>query len=132
MRRVDLLEKILMLWGIRGRRWRGWQRDGWMVSPTQWMWVWVNSTNWWWTERPGVLQSMGSQRVRHDWATELNWYIWKNIGIKTILQLNNKKINNSFKNFPSSLRIFLSETGMFVGCFFYCMSVIGKNTVTTQ
>ena len=49
-----------------------------------------------------------------------------------LLQLNNKKINNSFKNFPSSLRIFLSETGMFVGCFFYCMSVIGKNTVTTQ
>ena len=50
---------------------RGW--DGWMVSPTQWTWVWVNSGSWWWTGRPGVLQSMGSQRVRHDWATELNW-----------------------------------------------------------
>ena len=44
-----------------------------MASLTQWTWVWVNSRSWWWTGRPGVLQSMGSQRVRHDWATELNW-----------------------------------------------------------
>ena len=50
---------------------RGW--DGWMASPVQWTWVWVNSGTWWWTGRPGVLQFMGSQRVRHDWATELNW-----------------------------------------------------------
>ena len=50
---------------------RGW--DGWMASPTQWTWVWVNSGSWWWTGRPGVLQFMGSQRVRHDWVTELNW-----------------------------------------------------------
>ena len=50
------------------RRW-----DGWMVSLTQWAWVWVNSRCWWWIGRPGVLQSMGSQRVRHDWVTELNW-----------------------------------------------------------
>ena len=47
--------------------------DGWMASPTQWTWVWVNSGSWWWTWRPGVLQSMGSQRVGHDWATELKW-----------------------------------------------------------
>jgi len=50
---------------------RGW--DGWMVSPTWWTWVWVNSGSWWWTGRPGVLQIMGSWRVGHDWATELNW-----------------------------------------------------------
>ena len=50
---------------------RGW--DGWMASLTQWTWISVNSGSWWWTGRPGVLQSMGSQRVRHDWATELNW-----------------------------------------------------------
>ena len=50
---------------------RGW--DGWMASPTQWTWVWVNSGSWWWTGRPGVLQSIGLQRVRHNWATELNW-----------------------------------------------------------
>ena len=50
---------------------KGW--DGWMASPTLWTWwVWVNSGSWWWTGRPGVLLSMGSQRVRHDWATELN------------------------------------------------------------
>ena len=49
--------------------------DGWMASPTQWMWVWVNSRRWWWTGRPGVLQFMGLQRVGHDWATELNWKI---------------------------------------------------------
>ena len=44
-----------------------------MVSPTWWTWVWVGSGSWWWTGRPGVLQSMGSQRVGHDWATELNF-----------------------------------------------------------
>ena len=49
---------------------RGW--DGWMASLTQWIWVWVNSRSWWWTGRPGVLQSVGSQRVGHNWATELN------------------------------------------------------------
>ena len=50
---------------------RGW--DGWMASLTRWIWVWVNSGSWWWTGRPGVLQCMGSQRVGHDWETELNW-----------------------------------------------------------
>ena len=49
---------------------RGW--DGWMVSPTRWTWVWVDSGSWWWTGRPGVLWFMGSQRVGHDWVTELN------------------------------------------------------------
>ena len=48
---------------------RGW--DFWMASPTRWTWVWVNSGSWWWTGRPGVLPFMESQRVRHDWATEL-------------------------------------------------------------
>ena len=50
---------------------RGW--DDWMASPTWWTWDWINSGSWWWTGRPGVLRSMGLQRVRHDWATELNW-----------------------------------------------------------
>ena len=74
MRRVDSLEKTLMLGGIgAGGRGDDRWRDGWMASRTQWMWVWVNSGSWWWTGRPGVLQFMGSQRVGHDWATELNW-----------------------------------------------------------
>ena len=47
--------------------------DGWMASPTQCTWVWVNSGSWWWTGRPGVLWFMGLQRVGHNWATELNW-----------------------------------------------------------
>ena len=75
MRRVDSLEKTLMLGGIgdleREGDDRGW--DGWMASPTQWTWVWVNSGSQWWTGKPGVLQTMGSQRTGHDWATELNW-----------------------------------------------------------
>ena len=50
---------------------RGW--DVWMASPTQCIWVWVNSGIWWWTGRPGMLLFMGSQKVRHDWATEMNW-----------------------------------------------------------
>ena len=50
---------------------RGW--DGWMASLTRWTWVWVNSGSWWWTGRPGVLQSEGLQRVGHNWAAELNW-----------------------------------------------------------
>ena len=49
---------------------RGW--DGWMASPTQWTWVWANSGSRWWTGKPGVLQSVGLQRVGHDWVTELN------------------------------------------------------------
>ena len=48
-------------------------RDSWRTSPTQWTWVWVNSGSWWWTGRPGMLQSQVSQRVRHDWVTELSW-----------------------------------------------------------
>ena len=71
--RADSFEKTLMLGKTEGRRRsddRGW--DGWMASPTQWTWVSVNSGSWWWTGRPGVLQSMGSQRVGHDCVTELN------------------------------------------------------------
>ena len=47
--------------------------DGWMASRTRWTWVWVNSGRWWWTGSSGVLWFMGSQRVGHNWATELNW-----------------------------------------------------------
>ena len=53
---------------------RGW--DDWMASLTRWTWVWASSGRWWQTGKPGMLQSMGSQRVGHDWATELNWR-WK-------------------------------------------------------
>ena len=55
---------------------RGW--DGCMASLTQWTWVWASSRSWWWTGKPGVLHSMGFQRVRHNWVTELNWYLCNN------------------------------------------------------
>ena len=61
---------------------RGW--DGWMASPTRWTWVWVNSGSWWWTGRPGVPWFMGSQRVRRDWATELNWKVLKSERISSL------------------------------------------------
>ena len=72
--RSDSLENTLMLGKMEGKM-RGGDRqwDGWMASPTRWTWVWASSGIWWWTGKPGLLLSMGSQRVRHNWATELNW-----------------------------------------------------------
>ena len=66
--------------------------DGWMTSPTQWTWVWVNSGSWWWIGRPGVLQSRGLQRVGHNCATELN-----------LTQLIIDRARMSIKVFPTSL-----------------------------
>ena len=73
MLRTVSFEKTLMLGGIGGRRRGRWGWCGWMSSPTQWTWVWVNSRSWWWTGRPGVLQSLSSQRVEHDLVTEIKW-----------------------------------------------------------
>ena len=64
---------------------RGW--DGWMASLTRWTWVWMNSGSWWWTGRPGVMRFMGSQRVRHDWATDLIWSDAWNIPLITLIFL---------------------------------------------
>ena len=96
MRRVDSLEKTLMLGGIGSGGEvddRGW--DDWMASPTQRTWVWVNSGSLWWKGKPVVLWFMGLQRVEHDWATELNWKSFefiileeKNNSVKYVWQLN--------------------------------------------
>ena len=74
-----------------------------LASPTQWTWVWVSSGSWWWTGKPGILQAMGSQRVGHDWETELNWVmvntfswtrwpfvrlLWRNIYSAILLLIN--------------------------------------------
>ena len=102
MRKTDSLEKP-WFWewlkvGLEGddRRWISW-----IASPTRWTWVWVSSRNWWWTGKPGVLQSMGSQRVGQDksnWA-ELNWLYSK-------LSLTDLKVLNMFKeNFILILHI---------------------------
>ena len=73
MWRADSFEKTLMLWKIEGRR-RGWQRMRWLDGITDLRtWVWVSSGSWWWTGKPGVLQSMGLRRVWYNWAIELNW-----------------------------------------------------------
>ena len=74
MQRTDSFEKTLMLERLKAggegddRAW-----DNCISSPTQWTWVWISSGSLWWTRMPDMLQSMGLQRVRHDWATELNW-----------------------------------------------------------
>ena len=83
MQRTVSLEKTLMLGKIEGRRRRGdrgW--NGWTASLTQCTWVWVNSGSCWWTGKPGVLQSMGLQRVGQDWAAELNWAWNRNLGLE--------------------------------------------------
>jgi len=75
------------------RRW-----DGWMVSLIQRTWIWISSGSWWWTGRPGVLQSMESQRVEHNWVTELMTddikYIWKHVKIIYFF----KKMESGYKN----------------------------------
>ena len=82
--RIDAKAETPVLWPPHAKSWllgkdsdagRDWGQEekGWMASLTRWMWVWVNSGSWWWTGRPGVLRFMGSQRVGHDWVTELNW-----------------------------------------------------------
>ena len=96
MRRADSLEN-LWCWerlraGGEGDD-RGW--DGWMASPTQWIWIWMHSGSWWWAGRPGMLQFMGSQRVGHDWATELNW-----TDVPTVM-LKKLKLNGSTKTYKT-------------------------------
>ena len=108
MQRTDSLEKTLMLGKIEGFRL---QRMRWLDGIMTWStWVWASSGSWWWTGKPGVLQSMGLQRVGHDWATELNWicicwvnwcimaelsirgpYIWKSAVAEKKVRVQNKK-----------------------------------------
>ena len=79
MWRTDSLEKTLMLGKIEDRRKgddRAW--DGLMALLIRWTWVWASSGSWWWTGKPGELQSMGSQRVGHDWVSNwTEWPIWE-------------------------------------------------------
>ena len=91
--RTDVEAETPILWPPDVKTWTHWKRpwcwerlkagegddtgwDGWMASPTQWAWVWVDCGSWWWTGRPGMLQFMGSQGVGHEWVTELNWRIF--------------------------------------------------------
>ena len=74
MQRADSLEKAMMLGKIEGTMRRGWQRTRWLNGSTDSMTMSLSSRRWWRTGKPGMLQSMGSQRVRHDWVTEQQYY----------------------------------------------------------
>ena len=103
MRRDDSFEKTLMLGKIEGRRRRGWQRRRWLDGITDsWTWVWVNSGSWWWTGKPGMLWFMGSQRVRHDRGTELNWNICKSSRGN---QYPGRRIKCQLKQFPKAVEM---------------------------
>ena len=97
--RTDAEAETPILWPPDAKSWviwkapdagKGWGQeekgltvwDGWMASPTQWTWLWVDSRSWWWTGRPGVLWFMGSQGVGHYWATELYWTV---LGVPKVL-----------------------------------------------
>ena len=104
MWRTDSVEKTLMLGKMEAGGWGGgvdnkWW-DGWMASLTWRTWIWVDSGSWWRTGRPGVLLSMGLQRVGHDWVTELTtWWAWVNSWRKWQLPANSVcslKANNSY------------------------------------
>ena len=110
MWRTDSLEKTSMLGkteaGGEGDD-RGW--DGRMASPTWWTWVWASSGSWWWTRKPSVLQSVGSQRVRHDWVTELNWVLlWKKLSNQTSMAFS---LPPSFLSFFSCGLVLITGVG---------------------
>ena len=92
----------------KGTHDRGW--DGWMASPTQRTWVWVNSGSWWWIRRPGVLQSMGLQRVGHDWsdsaaaaACSLSWWCHSTISSSVV------PFSSHLQSFPASRSFQMSQ-----------------------
>ena len=91
---------------------RGW--NGWMASLTQWTWVWASSRSWLWTGKPGMLLFMGSQRVRHDWVTEVNW-----IELAILWNSAFKWVYLSFSPLPFSSLLFTAICKS-TSAFFYC------------
>ena len=91
MGRANSLEKTLIAGKNWGQEEKGTTEGGGitdsMASPTEWTWVWASSGNWWWTEKPSVLQSMGSQRVGHDRATEMTDWLNDLVVLPTVFNL---------------------------------------------
>ena len=81
---------------------RGW--GGWMASLTRWTWVWASSGSWWWTGKPGMLQAMGSQRVRHNWATELNFSGTEIYHLNGITEFNKHQFSNNEEDYWEARR----------------------------
>ena len=115
MWRTDSMEKSMMLGKTERRIIRGDRGWGvWMTSPTQWTWVWARSGSWWWTGKPGVLQSMELQRVRLNWTESSHLYTGCAIHIKWILKATEGNISpiNTFlellKLIPQIINIFIS------------------------
>ena len=110
--RADSLEKTLMLGVIGGSRRRGWQRMRWLDGITDSMGMSLSSDgSWWWTGRPGMLRFMGSRRVRHNWATELNLMtLRKSSFTKGVLEKCVTKLKESYFNFASSKYIYPTDS----------------------
>ena len=105
----------------------GW--GSWMASPTQWTWVWVNSRSWWWTGRPGVLRFMGSQRIRRNWVTKLNWiYMFVSMFFR-----GRKGLSAHYTPKVSFMSIdHLSSYPKISSCSFYSSSPISHWSLTSQ
>ena len=125
MQRTDSLEKT-QCWarlkaGGEGDD-KGW--DGWMTSPTQWTWVWISSGSWWLTEKPGVLQSIGSQRVGHNWATELNWLLRFVLFNIFYIQIILKTMIDFYGNWMKSMKLLREKGQLLIHFISPCLHMI--------
>ena len=106
--------------------------DGWMASLTQWTWVWVNSGSWWRTGRPGVLKSIGSQRVRHDWATKLNWTEPINVSLTEFFAVRHQVPELRFLAIQGTLKSLLRHSAFFIVQLSHPYMTTGKTMALTR
>ena len=133
--RTDVDAETPMLWPPDGKNrlivkdpdagndWRGEEKGmaedeiSWMASLTQWTWIWVNSGSWWWTGKPGMLQCTGSQRVGHDWVTELTELsLRKRTPFSLLTKMLDRKWRVCSGSFGSECQIFQKRKHIFFHC----------------